>query len=188
MYYLLPGILAFFFFYLYEIYTVTGKLLIFKPLFLLGSAQLLLATAAAIWSTIITVPPVPWRLLLCGSVALGFFGLLLYALFFAIPFSKTYLNTVDPAKKTVCRSGLYALCRHPGVLCFAGFYLFLWLALGGKLLFWQFLVYNALNLAYILLQDHWSFPKAFADYADYQQQTPFLIPNRESLRLCMDSF
>ena len=65
--------------------------------------------------------------------ALCFLLLLIYALFFALPFQETYV--VQNVGNKVCAQGMYALCRHPGVLWFTGFYLsfhygLLWAAFG----------------------------------------------------------
>ncbi|MEG0765061.1 MAG: hypothetical protein RR403_03360, partial [Pseudoflavonifractor sp.] len=69
-----------------------------------------------------------------------------------------------------------------------GFYLFLWLALGGALLLGAFLLYGSLNLIYIVIQDRWSFLVCFEDYGDYKKSVPFLIPTGKSLRRCVQSF
>ena len=81
--------------------------------------------------------------------------------------------------------GMYALCRHPGVLWFAGLYAALWCTLGGKLLLWLAFFYSLLNLFYVILQDRYTFPRIFSDYESYQQKVPFLLPNRESLKRCV---
>ena len=38
---------------------------------------------------------------------------------------------------------------------------------------------------YIIFQDLWTFPRTFFNYKEYQQSTPFLIPNRKSIRVCL---
>ena len=58
-------------------------------------------------------------ILLLG-IATIFFVLLIYTLFFALPFDKTYQN--ESEKRMAYTEGVYALCRHPGVLWFIGFY------------------------------------------------------------------
>ena len=64
-------------------------------------------------------------ILLLAGAALAF-AALIYCLFFALPFEQTYADQDSGSR--VCRSGVYALCRHPGVLCFAVMYLLLGLA------------------------------------------------------------
>ena len=41
---------------------------------------------------------------------------------------------------------------------------------------------TAWNIAYIVLQDFWIFPATFENYDEYKKTTPFLIPNRQSIR------
>ena len=57
------------------------------------------------------------------AAALLFLGLLIYTLFFALPFDETYVK--ENHERLAYTEGVYALCRHPGVLWFAGFY-FAW--------------------------------------------------------------
>lgn len=117
--------------------------------------------------------------------ALCFLLLLIYTLFFALPFQETYV--VQNVGYKVCAQGMYALCRHPGVLWFTGFYLSLWFALGGFRLFCIALWYSCLNLCYVIFQDCYTFPKIFLDYGHYKQQVPFLIPNRKSVQQCLST-
>ncbi|MEG2119953.1 MAG: hypothetical protein RRY53_06310, partial [Pseudoflavonifractor sp.] len=129
MLYLLLGVVAFILFYLYELYAVFGGRSILKLLFFAGVFLILFSTCGAVAQTLATAGVVLWRLVLFGTFALLFLVLMLYSLFFAVPFSKTYVEKAEGQPKKVCRTGMYALCRHPGVLWFWGFYLFLWLAL-----------------------------------------------------------
>ena len=72
------------------------------------------------------------------AAALLFLGLLIYTLFFALPFDETYVK--ENHERLAYTEGVYALCRHPGVLWFAGFYFCLAGFLGsGKALraFWD---------------------------------------------------
>ena len=43
------------------------------------------------------------------------------------------------------------------------------------------------NYLYIIFQDLWTFPQTFFNYKEYQKNTPFLIPNRDSIRVCLYS-
>ena len=78
--------------------------------------------------------------------------------------------------------GMYALCRHPGVLWFFLFYFCLGIALYPAELIYAGIFYSILNLCYVIFQDHWTFPLTFADYENYKRTTPFLIPNQRSIR------
>lgn len=112
-------------------------------------------------------------------------GLLVYTLFFALPFDDTYL---DPTKKrTVCRSGMYALCRHPGVLWYILLYAALYLAVPTGVSLLGGLVLSGCNLAYVIVQDLWTFPRTFSDYRDYRQSVPFLIPTAKSFRRALQT-
>lgn len=110
--------------------------------------------------------------------------LLVYTLFFAIPFKDTY---VDENFKCVCRTGVYALCRHPGVLFLFGFTFFMTIAFGSSLLLMGTIIFNICNLIYVVLQDTFFFPLCFDDYQDYKTKIPFLIPSKESYNACVTS-
>ena len=111
--------------------------------------------------------------------------MLIYTLFFALPFEETYCE--ENKLRAAYTEGVYGLCRHPGVLWFAGAFLCMWGMLGGLrqgiyfglMIFWNYL--------YIIFQDLWTFPRTFFNYREYQQSTPFLIPNGKSIRVCMKS-
>ncbi len=36
-----------------------------------------------------------------------------------------------------------------------------------------FVVFTLFDIAYVVFQDRWSFPKQFPEYDDYRQSTPF---------------
>lgn len=48
------------------------------------------------------------------TAAILFLGLLIYTLFFALPFDETYVK--ENHERLAYTEGVYALCRHPGVL------------------------------------------------------------------------
>ena len=177
---LLLGFAAFGLYLLYDINSFTRKARFFHSFFMIGTLLLGVATVLDIFQA--------WRsgsfagvgdlLLMAG--ALVFFAALIYSLFFALPFEQTYADQENGNK--VCRTGVYALCRHPGVLCFFFFYLLLGLAALPSGLLLKGLLFSLLNLAYVYFQDRVTFPKTFCDYEDYQQKVPFLIPTLRSIR------
>ena len=61
----------------------------------------------------------------------------------------------------------------------------MWGMVGG----WKHGIYFLLmifwNYLYIIFQDLWTFPRTFFNYKEYQQSTPFLIPNRKSILVCL---
>ena len=116
-------------------------------------------------------------LLILGAV---FFALLIYTLFFALPVEASYASPGE--KRPACTTGVYALCRHPGVLWFAGLYGCLALAAGLPL--WEAAVLSALNVGLVAFEDRCVFPARLEGYGAYQASTPFLVPNRASIRAC----
>lgn len=185
MIYILMGLLAFLLFSAYDINSVTSKINIIKPFFFLGSFLLIIATAGII---IESFHDIKWDLgwmSISGFFSLIFLILLIYTLFFALPFNETYVNISATPK--VYRDGFYALCRHPGVLWFMGFYFFLWLTLKIPLLLVAGIIFSCCNFLYVIFQDHWTFPRVFEDYNDYQKHTPFIIPNFKSIKRCLQT-
>lgn len=180
-----PGCAAFLLFFLYDIASTTGRVRVFRAGFFVGCLLLFLSTAGLVWQGAV-LRRFGWTcLFVFGVLALFFLALLVYTLFFALPFGSTYL--ADGAAPAVCRRGMYALCRHPGVLWLAFLYLCLYLAMGTAALLVAFLLFTLLDIAYVVLQDRWSFPKQFPDYGDYRNSTPFLLPNGRSIRQCIQT-
>ncbi len=99
--------------------------------------------------------------------------LLIYALFFSLPVKKSYFAAGE--RKPVNRSGLYALCRHPGVLIFWLLMLSLWYGCG--LPASAALLYSALDLALAVYEDKYVFPETLTNYRIYKAQVPFLFPD-----------
>lgn len=118
-----------------------------------------------------------------GIGAVLFLVLLIYTLFFALPFEETYCE--ENKLRAAYTEGVYGLCRHPGVLWFVGAYLCMWGMFGGWRQGVYFLLMIFWNYLYIIFQDLWTFPRTFFNYNEYQKTTPFLIPNRESIRVCL---
>ncbi len=99
---------------------------------------------------------------------------LIYTLFFALPFDSTYRQEADQHK--VCRTGIYGVCRHPGIWWFFGCFLCLGGACGSKTVLVYGMILSLINLLYAWYQDKWIFPHEFSDYEDYQKEVPFLLP------------
>ena len=101
------GLLAFVLYFIYDLNEITLQNKIFQKFFFLGTLILVLGTF--------------WMGFACDALnwiwlvpALLFFGLLIYTLFFALPFEATY---VDPAAgRKVYSGGIYGVCRHPRIL------------------------------------------------------------------------
>lgn len=177
------GSIGFLCYFLYDINSVTKKKKLFQSFFLLGTILVLIATAGMIARDWKGIGENILRTGISAVLAVLAAGLLIYTLFFALPFQETYVE--ENHERKTYREGVYALCRHPGVLWFAFFYFAIALLLGTWRALADGCLLTAWNLGYIVLQDRMIFPKTFSDYKDYQKTTPFLVPNRSSIKRCM---
>lgn len=105
-------------------------------------------------------------------VSAAFFLLLLYALFGSFSVKDAYVE--QGHGRTVCDTGFYGACRHPGVLFFAALYVSLHFAL--NLPWLDAAVYSLLNLLLAAVEDIWIFPRSIGGYDDYKKRVPFIIP------------
>ena len=178
---LLLGIAAFGLYLLYDINSYTRKLGFVHSFFLLGTVLLAIATALDVWAAVKAGAFSGWLdiVLLIGAAA--FFVALIYSLFFALPFQETY--TEQEGSGRVYSGGVYALCRHPGILCFFGMYLLLGLAALPTGMILNCVIFSLLDLGYAWFQDRVTFPKTFCDYTVDQKNVPFLIPTKASIRM-----
>lgn len=176
----LVGILGFFLFFLYDWNSVKKNARLLHHSFWFGCCCLVGGTGWLIWQRLDQGGTCSWFWLVLAAISLA---LEVYTLFFALPFTETYVR--QNGKPVVYDGGVYALCRHPGVLWLALFYLFLWLAFGGIWLLAAAVVFTGLDVAYVVLQDRWTFPRTFTDYGEYQKSTPFLLPTGASIKRCV---
>ena len=180
------GTAAFLLYLIYDINSFRWSRRLPRSFFLIGTLMLAAATAIDLIDALHRSAfsgILDWVCLF--PAALSFLALV-YCLFFAIPFDETYTEQISG--RPVCDRGAYALCRHPGILCFFLFYLFLGIAaLPGRLL-WNGLLFSCLNLAYAAFQDRFTFPKTFCNYDRYRETVPFLIPTRASVRRARCTF
>ena len=117
-------------------------------------------------------------------VAAVFFGLLMiWALFFSFPPDQAYVK--DSVRREAYTGGMYALCRHPGVIWFILMYMCLIPATGFPVP--HVVIYCSLNILLALVEDVWIFPRVFSNYHGYKQRTPFLIPTPDSFRMWIRS-
>lgn len=179
------GTLGFVLYIFYDVNSVAWHYRILQKCFALGSILVAGATICFFGRSVANgeVRFGPW--LFFGAGAVFFFILLIYTLFFALPFDETYVK--DSQLRPAYTEGVYALCRHPGVLWFAGLYLCLWGADGAAAhgIFYSVMIFW--NILYIIFQDFYVFPKTFSNYAEYKKSTPFLIPNKKSAVKCLKS-
>ena len=175
------GMTAFALYFIYDINSFTWQKKALHRFFLLGTLLLFVATGLDLWDAWVAGAFSGAADVLLLIAAFFWFWAMIYSLFFALPFQKTY--TQQSTGNKVYRSGVYALCRHPGVLCFWITYLLMGLAALPTRMILRGLVFSLLNLAYAWFQDCVTFPKTFCDYSDYQRQVPFLIPTSNSVSI-----
>jgi putative endonuclease len=89
--------------------------------------------------------------------------------------------------EALCKSGVYALCRHPVAVCFLLTYLFLGLSALPSVLLLNGMTFSILNILYVLFQDIVTFPVTIKGYNEYKKEVPFLIPNKKSIRLAFET-
>jgi protein-S-isoprenylcysteine O-methyltransferase Ste14 len=185
MTYLITGCLAFAFLVVFDFNKIKLRISFLNTLFALGSGLLLISSIMLLIDT-----PRDFDVPILGVV---FFSLLsmvsglfmFYALFGALPFKKTY---VEVTHNKVIDSGLYALCRHPGVWGFFFMYFFAFLASGRWVVLTACILWTGFDILHVWLQDVYFFPKMLEGYDQYQQTTPFLIFNPQSLQRCANTF
>jgi len=184
MIYIAIGCLGFLLIHLFDIVSLK-RLPGAKPFtWILGSGLLVYALAMAclrsdklplpIWSTWLG-----WALLTISLL------LLIYSLFINLPFRKTYIATGVGDK--LIRTGLYALVRHPGVHWFIFVLLSLILVSKSSLLLIATPIFISLDIVLVIVQDKFFFGRMFDGYDSYRQETPMLVPNRQSLNTFINS-
>lgn len=180
---LILGCAGFVLFFVYDINSITRQNRILGCSFFAGCALIVLSTALSVYRAAVSgITLQPADIVLIGMGILSF-ACMIYCLFFALPFEETY---VDPENgRSVYDKGVYAMCRHPGVIFFFLMYLFIGLALLPSDLLICGMVFSLLNLLYAAFQDCVAFPKTFYNYADYKKYVPFIIPNIKSIRLAL---
>jgi protein-S-isoprenylcysteine O-methyltransferase Ste14 len=156
-----------------------------RPLFLLAA----FVTFGAGWVGVMRLPALyelPLTATILGWIALTFFcSLLIYSLFIEIPARTTY---IDGGKNVrLVTTGTYALTRHPGVLWFAGLVLSMLLINPSKTTLVAGVSWLSADILLVLAEDLFFFPRMFPTYSTYQSSTPFLLPNRQSLRRGLDT-
>jgi len=173
--YLFPGAAGFLLFILFDLNKIYWKNRILNLSFILGTVLLLGSTGYAILQSDLSLlfanPGLGQILLFAGLIGSG--AALIYALFFALPFEDTY---VESENIPVVNKGWYGICRHPGFWMFALFYLFLVLVFRNRPIVYAAVLYNICNFIYIILQDCFIFPRYIRGYEEYKKTVPFLIP------------
>ena len=111
--------------------------------------------------------------------------LIIYSLFINLPFRKTYITTGVGDRLVV--TGVYALVRYPWIHSFAFILLSLILISKSSLLLIASPIFILLNILLAVIQDKFFFDRMFVGYDRYRKETPMLLPNRKSIRACINS-
>jgi protein-S-isoprenylcysteine O-methyltransferase Ste14 len=176
--YILIGAAGFLIIHAFDVISIKGTKVLKPVIWVVGGG---LVTGAAVlvsltpeklalgwWATL-----VGWLLLAVSS------GLIIYSLFINLPFRSTYLR--PGVGERLVTTGFYALSRHPGVLWFGLAMVGLVLVSKAVLMVWAALVWLAMDIGLVVVQDIYFFPRMFPDYRRYQQSTPMLIPSPQSV-------
>ncbi len=164
------GLAAFLALTLFDVHKLKPIHPFFNGLFAAGVGMLVWATYGILTSEpwfSFTPQPLAWIV-----AGLGL-GEMIFALFFALPFETTYVQSSE--NLPVVSTGLYGLCRHPGVWGFIVYYLAASLASGNGTLLIAGIVFSAADILHVTMQDRLFFTKTLAGYTDYQRQVPFLL-------------
>jgi len=152
-------------------------------LFLVGCAGIFVGSAGCFFTGSVRFSlPVVLKALSGLAAAINAF-LMVWALFFALP-----KGTYDGESSSTADTGLYALCRHPGVLFFGGMHFFLWLVSGRDMMLFSTVLFTLCNVFYVFVQDRKYFPLMLPGYEEYRERVPFLIPTVGSVSRCFKTF
>lgn len=177
MNWIILGLAAFLALTLFDVHKLKPIHPLFNGLFALGVALLVIATYGILtsepWFTF-QAQPMAW-------IVAGFgLGEMVFALFLALPFSVTYVETPD--RRPVINTGLYGICRHPGVWGFILYYLAAAMASGHGTLLVAGVVFSVADIVHVTMQDRLFFRATLLGYAEYQTQVPFLFFGWKDIR------
>lgn len=174
------GLTGFALFFIYDINSFTRQSALVHRAFALGAVLVALSALLSLADA--------WRQgafagigdALCLALGALCLAAMVYCLFFALPFDATYRE--QSGVRAAYTGGAYALCRHPGVVCFWGAAIFWGLAALPSRLWLLGAALSLCNTLYAWFQDRVTFPKLFSNYADYRGLAPFLLPTAGSIR------
>lgn len=172
------GIAAFILCFLYDINSFTRKNAVVHCFFTVGAVLLAVSSALDLWQAMRAgafTGALDVVLLLLAVIC---FAALIYSLFFALPFEETYVKSEEGNK--AYDQGVYALCRHPGVLFYFLMQLFFGLAALPERALINGMILSAINVLYAWFQDRITFEKIFSNYSEYRKNVPFLVPTAHS--------
>lgn len=183
--YIIIGCIAFVFQYIFDLNKLFNIHRSFNIFFAIGNLLVAAATIGILVSNGPGFHPPIVLQILFSILAIISFVIMIYSLFFALPFKKTY---VDMGPVELIDTGMWALCRHVWVVWFVFLYIFCWLASGKMMMFYAGVIWTVFNVIHVYIQDRWIFPHTLPGYYRYKKEVPFLIPTRKSIRRCLDTF
>ena len=172
----LIGIFGYILYFIYDLNQVFNFSKLAKSVFGIGSILVIVGT---LWECSLNIQSYL-------GIIIAIIGIIaeIYILFFALDFNDTYVD----GRFKVCDKGVYALCRHPGFYSFLLIYIGLYIAYQNQTFLYIMLLYNGLNILYIIFQDVFVFPRLFEDYGAYKNTTTFLLINKQGLTRCINDF
>ena len=184
MFYIALGCFGFLTIHLFDIVSMKKWPAVKFITWILGTGLLVYALVwLSLHSDRLTLPV--WSTWLGWSLFLTSLPILIYALFVNLPFHKTYVAA--GVGDRLITTGLYTLVRHPGVHWFSLALLSLVLVSKSSRLLAAVPVFILLDIVLVIIQDKFFFTRMFRGYARYQQTTPMLIPNRQSIKAFINS-
>jgi protein-S-isoprenylcysteine O-methyltransferase Ste14 len=178
MEHILLGVLAFLIAFFFDLATLR-RIPYLKQIIGLASASLFGYSLLAVCLAPVKLRLPDWLSWVGWLFLLVSFSLLVYSLFLEIPFRQTYV--ADGVGDRLVKTGTYALVRHPGVLWFALFLASLILVSRSRPLLVAAPVWFFMDVLYVWIQERFYFTRMFPGYEQYKQETPMLVPNRESI-------
>lgn len=118
------GSTGFILYFIYDINSVRMKNAVLQKFFAAGSILVVVSLIAELYTAWGNCHRKIGTMTGFGLGGFLFLCLLIYTLFFALPFEETYCE--ENKLRAAYTEGMYGLCRHPGVLWFAGAYLCMW--------------------------------------------------------------
>lgn len=179
------GTTGFLLYFIYDLNSVLWKNTLLQKLFAAGSICVVMSAAWSLWDGLKNGPAALGVFAVCAAGGLIFLILLVYTLFFALPFEETYVK--ESSMRLAHTEGVYALCRHSGVLWFAGLFFCLWGMTGEFIRGIYFAGMILWNYLYIVFQDLWTFPRTFSNYREYKKTAPFIDIDIEFLPAVKDA-
>ncbi|MBI2852173.1 MAG: hypothetical protein HYX84_03605 [Chloroflexi bacterium] len=158
---------------------------VLKPVTWISGSSLLLYALVKLSTQGEELPLPGWSTWAGWFLLLTSLFLLVHSLFINLPFQKTYV--ASGVGDRLVTSGLYTLVRHPGVHWFSLALLSLVLVSRSGYLLAAAPLFIVLDVALVIIQDRFFFTRMFSGYTHYQETTPMLIPNRQSIKAFVNS-